>query len=95
MVVADQKMLGLMIRGGNEFGLGIYITGVDSGSVAENAGLKVSSCYPRMSGSVILVVLWNLHEYYSPPTKLRKGNVFTRVCLSVHRGGGSPCNHYP
>ena len=42
MVVADQKMLGLMIRGGNEFGLGIYITGVDSGSVAENAGLKVS-----------------------------------------------------
>lgn len=41
VVVTDQKMLGLMIRGGNEFGLGIYITGVDSGSVAENAGLKV------------------------------------------------------
>ena len=54
MVVADQRMLGLMIRGGNEFGLGIYITGVDSGSVAENAGLKVSSCYLRLSSSIKL-----------------------------------------
>ena len=45
VVVADQKMLGLMIRGGNEFGLGVYITGVDRGSVAENAGLKVRIVY--------------------------------------------------
>ena len=44
MVVSDQRMLGLMIRGGNEFGLGIYITGIDLGSVAENSGLKVSFC---------------------------------------------------
>ncbi len=41
VVVTEERMLGLMIRGGNEFGLGIYITGVDAGSVAENAGLKV------------------------------------------------------
>ena len=41
VVVSDQRMLGLMIRGGNEFGLGIYITGIDLGSVAENSGLKV------------------------------------------------------
>ncbi len=41
VVVSEQRMLGLMIRGGNEFGLGIYVTGVDNGSVAENAGLKV------------------------------------------------------
>ena len=25
---------------------------------------------------------------YRPPTKLRKGNVFSRVCLSTTRGGG-------
>ena len=25
---------------------------------------------------------------YRPPMKLREGNVFTRVCLSVHRGKG-------
>ena len=30
----------------------------------------------------------------SSQRKLRGGNVFTGVCLSVHRGG-SPCNHYP
>jgi len=32
---------GLMIRGGLEYGLGIYVTGVDKNSLAERAGLKV------------------------------------------------------
>ena len=35
-----------MIRGGHEFGLGIYITGVDAYSVAEKTGLKVSAELP-------------------------------------------------
>ena len=39
--VDSNKPLGLMIRGGSEFGLGIYITGVDPHSVAEFAGIKV------------------------------------------------------
>jgi hypothetical protein len=30
-----------MIRGGREFGLGIYISGVDTHSLAEEAGMKV------------------------------------------------------
>ena len=34
-------------------------------------------------------------HFYLPSTKLREGNVFTRVCLSVHRDVGSPCDHYP
>ena len=34
--------LGLTVRGGRDYGLGIYISGVDPYSVAENAGLKVS-----------------------------------------------------
>ena len=25
--------------------------------------------------------------FYRPPSKLREGNVFSRVCLSIHRGG--------
>lgn len=33
--------LGLMIRGGAEYGLGIYITGVDPGSAADVGALKV------------------------------------------------------
>ena len=33
--------LGLMIRGGVEYGLGIFITGVDQTSVASHHGLKV------------------------------------------------------
>ncbi|XP_049326273.1 whirlin [Astyanax mexicanus] len=37
----DGLPLGLMIRGGAEYALGIYITGVDRGSAAEYGGLKV------------------------------------------------------
>lgn len=35
------RSLGLMIRGGAEYGLGIYITGVDPGSAAHVGELKV------------------------------------------------------
>ena len=37
--------LGLMIRGGIEYGLGIYITGVDEESAAFRNGLRVR--FPR------------------------------------------------
>lgn len=39
------KQLGISIRGGSEFGLGIYISGVDEGSVADTYGLKVEIDY--------------------------------------------------
>ena len=33
--------------------------------------------------------MYSLNQAYLPPTtKLRQGNVFTRNCGSVHRGGG-------
>lgn len=41
LVLGDGRSLGLTIRGGAEYGLGIYITGVDPGSEAESGGLKV------------------------------------------------------
>jgi len=41
LIIDTGQNLGLMIRGGAEYGLGIYITGVDRGSVAERMGLKV------------------------------------------------------
>lgn len=37
----EHDNLGLMIRGGTEYGLGIYVTGVESGSAAERASLKM------------------------------------------------------
>lgn len=40
-MLGDGRSLGLTIRGGAEYGLGIYITGVDTGSEAESSGLKV------------------------------------------------------
>lgn len=38
-----------MIRGGAEYSLGIYITGVDKGSEAESTGLKVRAT-PEQAG---------------------------------------------
>ena len=43
--VEDGAKLGLMIRGGSDYGLGIYIAGVDPDGMAEEAGLKVSLLY--------------------------------------------------
>ena len=39
------KQLGISIRGGSEYGLGIYLSGVDEGSVADTYGLKVAIVY--------------------------------------------------
>ena len=46
LVLDDGRSLGLMIRGGAEYALGIYITGVDQGSAAECGGLKVDISTP-------------------------------------------------
>ncbi|KAF7240984.1 Whirlin [Varanus komodoensis] len=46
LVLDEGRSLGLMIRGGAEYSLGIYITGVDKGSEAESTGLKVRSSNP-------------------------------------------------
>lgn len=40
-MIEPGQSLGLMIRGGIEYGLGIYVTGVDKDSVADRAGLNV------------------------------------------------------
>ena len=49
VAVEDGLSLGLMIRGGAEYGLGIYVTGVDESSAADIAGLQV----------LILKCVWN------------------------------------
>ena len=42
LFVRRGENLGVLIRGGNEFGLGIFVTGVDSESPSEHAGLQVN-----------------------------------------------------
>ncbi|KAF4074286.1 hypothetical protein AMELA_G00237810 [Ameiurus melas] len=46
----DGRPLGLMIRGGAEYSLGIYIAGVDHGSAAECGGLKVGDQIVEVNG---------------------------------------------
>ncbi|XP_064616825.1 whirlin-like [Liolophura sinensis] len=52
--VEDEASLGLMIRGGREFGLGIYITGVDRNSVSHRAGLKMGDQILDINGQSFL-----------------------------------------
>ena len=41
MVIREGMELGLSIRGGGEHGLGIYVSAMDHGSVADARGVKV------------------------------------------------------
>lgn len=43
LLIEHGQSLGLMIRGGIEYGLGIFVTGVDKDSVAERSGLMVKN----------------------------------------------------
>ncbi|XP_036069657.1 whirlin-like [Oryzias melastigma] len=49
--------LGLMIRGGAEYGLGIYITGVDPGSAADAGALKVGDQILEVNDRSFLSIL--------------------------------------
>ncbi|XP_039902464.1 whirlin-like isoform X3 [Simochromis diagramma] len=50
------RSLGLMIRGGAEYGLGIYITGVDPGSAADIGGLKVGDQILEVNGQSFVTI---------------------------------------
>ncbi|XP_065274981.1 whirlin [Emys orbicularis] len=56
LVLNEGKSLGLMIRGGAEYALGIYITGVDKGSEAESTGLKVGDQILEVNGRSFLSI---------------------------------------
>ncbi|KAM3599302.1 uncharacterized protein V6R79_003451 [Siganus canaliculatus] len=56
LVLDDGRSLGLMIRGGAEYALGIYITGVDQGSAAECGGLKVGDQILEVNGRNFLSI---------------------------------------
>ncbi|XP_034520267.1 whirlin isoform X6 [Ailuropoda melanoleuca] len=57
LVLGDGRSLGLTIRGGAEYGLGIYVTGVDPGSEAEGSGLKVGDQILEVNGQSFLNIL--------------------------------------
>ncbi|XP_072487828.1 whirlin isoform X4 [Notamacropus eugenii] len=54
LVLGEGRSLGLMIRGGAEYALGIYITGVDPGSEGESSGLKVGDQILEVNGKSFL-----------------------------------------
>ncbi|XP_027723988.1 whirlin-like isoform X8 [Vombatus ursinus] len=56
LVLGEGRSLGLMIRGGAEYALGIYITGVDPGSEAESSGLKVGDQILEVNGKSFLSI---------------------------------------
>ncbi|XP_072286033.1 whirlin isoform X1 [Pyxicephalus adspersus] len=56
LVLSEGRSLGLLIRGGADYSLGIYITGVDQGSEAESAGLKVGDQILDVNGISFLSI---------------------------------------
>lgn len=55
LTIEPGQSLGLMIRGGLEYNLGIFITGVDKDSVADRAGLMVSFFSLEIDDSNIII----------------------------------------
>ncbi|KAF5294051.1 hypothetical protein FQA39_LY13525 [Lamprigera yunnana] len=56
LCIEPGQSLGLMIRGGVEYNLGIFITGVDKDSVADRAGLMVGDQILEVNGQSFLDV---------------------------------------
>ncbi|XP_035291465.1 whirlin isoform X1 [Anguilla anguilla] len=56
LVLDGSRSLGLMVRGGAEYNLGIYITGVDPDSAAESGGLKVGDQILEVNGRSFLSI---------------------------------------
>ncbi|CAH1396235.1 unnamed protein product [Nezara viridula] len=56
IIVEPGQSLGLMIRGGIEYNLGIFVTGVDKDSVAERAGLLIGDQILEVNGQSFLEV---------------------------------------
>lgn len=60
LVIEPGQSLGLMIRGGIEYGLGIYVTGVDKDSVADRAGLNVIFNFFEKVSFIILIFICHI-----------------------------------
>lgn len=68
LTIEPGQSLGLMIRGGLEYNLGIFVTGVDKDSVAERSGIQVKLFYlPTYYFLFRFFSRWNksIRKYYS------------------------------
>nr|XP_045586597.1 whirlin-like [Procambarus clarkii] len=86
--VVGSESLGLMIRGGVEYGLGIFITGVDEDSAAHKAGLQVGDQILEVNAESFLAVT---HD-----TAVNILKYSRRLRLTVRRVGKVPhsCTTY-
>jgi len=80
VVVGNSATLGLLIRGGSEYGLGIFVAGIDQDSVADRSGIMVRSrnnnssnhIYRVMSCLLISTTCLFMNELFG--TLLKKNN---------------------
>ncbi|KAF2362448.1 PDZ domain, partial [Trinorchestia longiramus] len=88
--VAPDESLGLMIRGGVEYGLGIFITGVDVASAADRCGIKVGDQVLEVNNECFLSVTHDtavsaLKYSRSLRLKLRRVGKLPRSCTVFSR----------
>lgn len=55
LVVDAGRELGISIRGGAEHGLGVYISAVEEGSVADIYGIKVQLAFLSLYSTIYLL----------------------------------------
>ncbi|CAN8005189.1 unnamed protein product, partial [Ixodes hexagonus] len=79
--------LGLTIRGGLEYGLGVFVTGVDPGSAADLAGLQVGDQIVSVNGQELSMAT------HDDAADILKHS--THMALEVRRHGKLPCDAIP
>lgn len=80
LCIEPGQSLGLMIRGGLEYGLGIYVTGVDKDSVADRAGLLVRIASLNFSRLVNRLPR-NERNQFNSASAISSKSIFCRIKL--------------
>ena len=83
--VEDGIKLGLLVRGGSEYGLGIFIADVDPNGAAERAGLKVGHKMPQSS---CFELLFKEDHPYIGTLSLVLSSAHTSFPLKISMGAG-------
>ena len=75
----------------------LWFSTVDDSNITNNQFSVISTVHSHKKSPTGLNEKAHIRFHYRPPTKLREGNVFSRVCVSVILSTGDwvSCNHYP
>ncbi|XP_065829589.1 uncharacterized protein [Oscarella lobularis] len=84
VVVREGQRLGISVRGGSEYGIGIFVSSVVDGSVADDAGLKAGDQIINVNGKTFL------HVTNEEAIRILKAESLTMMMMTIKDIGKIP-----